>query len=72
MANVLIRNVPELTLRRIDALAARQELSRDEYLRRQLDRTAEVEPMPEAIDWARFAATHQDLLDPDVMEQAWQ
>ncbi len=72
MSDLLIRNVPEQTVRRIDQMARRMELSRNDFLRRQIERVAgldQTEAQP--IDWDQFSRTFTDLADPAVMEQAW-
>lgn len=74
MTNVLIRGLSDAAVKRIDAEAAELGLSRNEYLRRRLERASA--PGPEmtltAADWARSAAAFGDLGDPDVMDAAWQ
>lgn len=71
MADVLIRNVPERTIVSIDTMAARQQLSRSEFLRRQIDQIAGAAKPVAGIDWDRFTQTYQDLADPEIMGQAW-
>lgn len=74
MPDVLIRDLPEHVVAAIDANARRLGLSRNEYLRRQLARTAgrPVErPAVTVEDLARSAGTFADLLDAEVMGQAW-
>jgi len=69
---VLIRDVPAEDLARIDAHAARQGLSRTEYLRRRLRQDA---ARPTAVvtvaDLQRFSSRFQDLGDGGVMRGAW-
>jgi hypothetical protein len=73
MPNVLIRDLSQEAVDRIDAEAAGQGLSRNEYLRRKLeegtrptaDRTVTSE------DWQRSAEVFADLADPAVMDTAW-
>ncbi|HET7303456.1 MAG TPA: ribbon-helix-helix protein, CopG family [Segeticoccus sp.] len=72
MTDVLIRNIPEDVLSRIDERAARLGLSRNEYLRRRIeqedtdrDRVVTVDDLKRASDLTR------DLLDEDVMRDAW-
>ena len=68
MTDVLIRNVPDDVLERIDARAARLGLSRNEYLRRQI--TQDASRASETVrveDFAKFA----DLADDEVMRSAW-
>jgi hypothetical protein len=75
MADVLIRGLSEAAVARIDADAAAQGLSRNEYLRRRF----EAERSPSATtgqltieDLRRAAEAAEDLNDPQVMEAAWQ
>ncbi len=73
MADVLVRDVPEEFLARVDAHAARLGLSRVEYIRRQL--AADAATFGEAVsvaDLRSFAETAEDLNDPRVMGAAWQ
>ena len=73
MTDILIRNIPEDTLNRIDTMARKQKLSRSEYLRRYLDHIAGVETLTASMDDLRRAATAaQDLLDPQTKDRAWQ
>jgi hypothetical protein len=73
MPNVLIRELSQEAVDRIDAEAAGQGLSRNEYLRRKLeegtgppgDRTVTAE------DWQRSAEVFADLADSSVMDTAW-
>ncbi len=72
MTDVLIRDVPDVDLSRIDEHAARQGLSRGEYLRRQI--ASDVARSPGSVtadDLKRFADRANDLLDEDVMREAW-
>lgn len=72
MPNVLIRNVPEETLAKVDSRAARLGLSRNEYLRRQIEREADREPGTVTVeDFERIARLCADLDDEEVMRQAW-
>lgn len=73
MQNVLIRNLSQEAIDAIDARAAAEELSRNEYLLRMLDPDAhplERRRVTEA-DWARFAELAVDLNDPEIMDAAW-
>jgi hypothetical protein len=73
MPNILIRDLSQEAVDRIDAVAADLGLSRNEYLRRKLeegtgpsgDRTVTAE------DWQRSAEVFADLADPKVMDAAW-
>jgi hypothetical protein len=72
MTDVLIRNVPEEDLMRIDEQAARLGLSRSEYLRRRiLSEASRTGFTVERADLDRFAALSEDLVDDDVMRSAW-
>lgn len=74
MTDVLIRNVPEAELRRVDQKAERLGLTRPEYLRRQISqdaaRTLADEP-PTVDAFRRLSALTSDLLDEDVFRDAW-
>lgn len=73
MPNILIRDLSQEAVDRIDAAAADLGLSRNEYLRRELERSERPsggqEVTPE--DWERSAEAFADLSDPDVMAAAW-
>jgi D-serine deaminase-like pyridoxal phosphate-dependent protein len=71
MADLLIRDVPDDVVAAIDADASRLGLSRTEYLRRALARTATRSGGVAVEDLARFEATFADLADDDLMRQAW-
>jgi hypothetical protein len=72
MTDVLIRNVPDEDLARIDEQAARVGLSRGEYLRRQIAQTAARNPVTVTVeDLRRSTELTKDLLDDDVMRDAW-
>jgi len=72
MTDVLIRDVPEETLRRLDSAAASLRLSRGEYLKRLLLREAPAEqPGVTRADLQRSADLVTDVLDPEVMAAAW-
>jgi hypothetical protein len=73
VADVLIRDVPDHVLEKLEADARRVGLSRTEYLRRALARTAAAvggKVTTEDLSW--FAGTFEDLADPDLMHRAWQ
>jgi Ribbon-helix-helix protein, copG family len=73
VADLLIRDVPEDVVVAIDADAKRLGLSRSEYLRRTLARSAAAAPGPVTVDdLLQFADAFADLADPAVMRQAWQ
>lgn len=73
MPSILIRDLSQEAIDRIDAAAANLGLSRNEYLRRKFedgvspvgDRTVSAE------DWRRSAEAFADLADPSVMDAAW-
>jgi len=70
--DILIRDLPPEDLARLDAHAARQGLSRTEYLRRRLrEDAARVDAPVVVADLERFADRFGDLEDPEVMRQAW-
>jgi MoaA/NifB/PqqE/SkfB family radical SAM enzyme len=72
MTDVLIRNVNEEDLARIDDQAARLGLSRSEYLRRQIVQTAARGSRDVTVeDLRRAAELSKDLLDHDVLRDAW-
>lgn len=75
MTDVLIRNVPEDDLQRIDERASRMGLSRNEFLRRRISQEAALAAAPTRPltrdDFVRFSELAADLLDEDVMRQAW-
>lgn len=74
MPDVLIRGLSEAAITRIDADAAAQGLSRNEYLRRRFE--AERSALATAgrlsiEDLRRAAEAASDLDDPQVMAAAW-
>ena len=73
MTNVLIRGLSETAVERIDAEAAAQGLSRNEFLRRKLEGgpPASSGATLSADDWSRSADAFGDLADPEVMDDAW-
>lgn len=72
MPDVLIRDVPADDLARIDAHAARQGLSRTEYLRRRLRQDAARPVGPVTVsDLRGFSSRFEDLADPEIMRGAW-
>ncbi len=73
MSDVLIRDVPDEDLERIDADAARLGLSRSAYLRREMHRIARHRTVPQATleDLRRSRAAMADLGDEQVIDQAW-
>jgi hypothetical protein len=72
MTDVLIRNVPDDELAQIDEQAASLGLSRGEYLRRQITQlAARRADTVTREDFERLALLAGDLLDDDVMRDAW-
>lgn len=72
MTDVLVRGVAEDHLARIDERAARVGLSRGEYLRRQIARDAGRDEGHVSVDDLQQAGRlSRDLLDEDVMRDAW-
>ncbi len=72
MTDVLIRGMAEDDLARIDERATRLGLSRGEYLRRRITQDARREERRLTVaDLRRAAELSQDLLDEDVMRDAW-
>ena len=72
MADVLVRNVDDDVIRGIDAAASRLGLSRNEYLRRELIRSARRTTRPATMaDLAELADICADVQDDDVMGRAW-
>lgn len=73
MPNILIRDLSQEAVDRIDAAAANLGLSRNEYLRRRFEEGAGPigERTVTAEDWQRSAEVFADLADPTVMDAAW-
>jgi hypothetical protein len=74
MTDILIRDVPDDVVAAIDAKAQRAGLSRTEYLRRTLARERGYGGRSGGVtveDLSHFAATFSELIDSDVMDQAW-
>ena len=72
MTDILIRNVAEADVERIDARAARLGLSRGEYLRRRIVQdAARTDEELTVAALQRAAELSRDLLDKDVMRGAW-
>lgn len=72
MSDLLIRNVDEDAIRRIDADAARHGLSRNEYLRREVGRLGHAADRPVTReDLSRSLEAFAGLADDDVMRKAW-
>lgn len=73
MTDVLIRDVPEDDLRRIDDEAARLGLSRNAFLKREMQRIARHRTVPAATaeDYENSLRALPDIHSDDVMRQAW-
>jgi hypothetical protein len=73
MPNILIRDLSQEAVERIDAAAANLGLSRNEYLRRKFEEGTGPtgERTVTAEDWQRSAEVFADLADPTVMDAAW-
>jgi plasmid stability protein len=72
MSDVLIRDVPDDVLARLDARAAELGLSRVEYIRRRLAQDARALRVPVTHDdLHRMGRAVADLADDDLMRQAW-
>lgn len=72
MPDILIRDVPEEDIARIDRHARRQGISRGEYLRRQIAQDIDRDAGNVTVaDLRRASELAKDLLDEDVMRAAW-
>ena len=71
MSDILIREVPEATVAEVDRRAAELGISRNEYLRRWLDKEMRATQPVTPEDLRRVGRLARDLTDPDVMRQAW-
>lgn len=71
MPDVLIRNFPAEDLALLDQLAARLGISRTEYLRRRLQQEARRAVTMTAASLMTLSQTITDLIDDDVMTDAW-
>lgn len=73
MPNILIRDLTQEAVDRIDAAASNLGLSRNEYLRRKFeeDIASAGKQAVTADDWHRSAEVFADLADPTVMDAAW-
>lgn len=74
MTDILIRNVPDDDLRRIDEKARRLGLSRSEYLKRQIAQEAARDSADDKVTvdvFVRLADLAVDLASDDVMDDAW-
>lgn len=71
MSDILIRDVPEATIKEIDRRASDLGISRSEYLRRWLDQGIRPAEKVTTDDLRRFSRLATDLADPEIMRQAW-
>ena len=71
MTDILIRNVDDEVIARIDDEAQSLGMSRSEYLRQQLKTIAHPRGRTTRADLDRFSALAGDLLDDEVMAKAW-
>ena len=71
MTDILIRNVDEATVARLDGEAARLGLSRSEYLRRHLDGLAHPRGPATRADLRTSVELSAGVLDAELMRQAW-
>ncbi len=72
MTDVLIRDIPDDVLARVDAHAARLGISRAEYIRRRLATDAARSATSVSImDLRLFADRFADLVSDSVMDAAW-
>jgi Antitoxin FitA-like, ribbon-helix-helix len=71
VTDILIRDVPEATVAEIDRRAARQGISRTEFLRRWLRAGIQSAGPVSPADFHRLSQLAGDLADPDVMRDAW-
>lgn len=71
MSDILIRDVPEATVAEIDRRAGALGVSRNEYLRRFLDKEMRATQRVTPEDLRRVGRLASDLADPDVMREAW-
>jgi len=75
MTDILIRGISDEAIARIEDQASRLGLSRNEYLRRQLDlvvTTDQDASVKLTVDDVRRASrAARDLDDPEVMSAAW-
>ena len=73
MPNILIRDLSQEAIDRIDAAATNLGLSRNEYLRRKFEEGvgSAGERSVTTEDWQRSAEVFADLADPAIMDAAW-
>ena len=70
MPDILIRDLSQDAVDRIDSVAANLGLSRNEYLRRKFEEGTGQRTIT-AEDWKRSAEVFADLADPTVIDAAW-
>jgi hypothetical protein len=72
VTDVLIRGLSDKAVAQLDAAARALGLSRNEFLRRQFEAvTPSGGPIVTAADLRRAAEAASDLLEPEVMSDAW-
>ena len=71
MTDVLVRDVPDDVVAALDARAAKLGLSRSEFLRRRLAQESRGGAAVSMRDFADFSEAFADLVDPEVMKDAW-
>jgi len=76
VADVLIHDIPDAVIDRIDSAAASAGLTRAEYLRRHIDGLIDdpaviAETTVGLADLDRFASHFTDERDEDVLRDAW-
>jgi hypothetical protein len=71
VSDVLIRDLAESTVAEIDRRAGDLGISRNEYLRRWLDKEMRTAQPVTAEDLRRVGRLARDLENPDVMREAW-
>lgn len=72
MADILIRDVDDDVIARIDGEAERLGVSRSEFLRRELRAISSSRGRTTRADLNRFSVLAADLLDDDAMAKAWE
>jgi hypothetical protein len=71
MSDILIRDVSEATVAEIDRRASDLGVSRNEYMRRWLDKEMRATQRVTPEDLRRVSRLAGDLADPAVMREAW-
>jgi hypothetical protein len=71
VSDILIRDVPKATVAEIDRRAAKQGISRSEFLRRWLRAALQPADSVSPADFHRLSQLAGDLADPDIMRDAW-